>query len=101
MRMWFTLLFVLPLVGCASVKPVASAQLGYALPFSSDYWVHQDRSWTCEPPQFRGELGLQTRSGWEAGVYHESFVLCGTFNKKAEIFENGLYIKKSWGGWRK
>ena len=94
-----TLILLLLLSGCASVKPVASVELMYALPFSTDYWVHPDRTWNCEPPQARLEVGLETKTGWQAGVYHESFVLCGTFNKKPEIFENGLYIKKSWGGW--
>ena len=86
------------LSGCA-VKPTASVQLNYAFPFSSDYWIHSDRSWQCEQPQFRGEVGLETKGGWEAGVYHESMVLCGTLNTKPEIFENGVYVKKSWGGW--
>ena len=82
-----------------SVKPIATVQLNYAFPFSVDYWVDSRNSWQCEQPQFRGELGLQTKSKWEFGVYHESMVLCGTWNKKPEIFENGAYIKKSWGGY--
>ena len=94
-----TLIVLLLLSGCASVKPVMHVELMYAIPISTDYWIHQDQSWTCEPPQARVEFGLQTKNGWEGGAYHESFVLCGTFNTKPEIFENGFYIKKSWGGW--
>ena len=90
---------LLLLGGCASIKPVASVELRYALPFSSDYWVHQDRSWTCEPPQLVAQFGLQHKNGFEFGTYHESFVLCGTVNNKPEIFENGLYLKKQFGGW--
>ena len=86
------------LSGCA-VKPVASVQANYAFPFSRDYWVDSERSWQCEQPQFRGEVGLQTKKGFEAGLYHESMILCGTWNEKPEIFENGVYVKKSWGGW--
>ena len=92
-------LLILLLVGCASVKPTASVELNYALPFSSDYWQHSDRSWQCEQPQLRVEVGGEHKSGWEMGAYHESMVLCGTFNTKPELFENGIYLKKNWGGW--
>lgn len=90
------------LVGCESLpetKAVGSVEFMYAFPFSSDYWVHQDRSWTCSPPQFRGEWGRQTKNKWEVGVYHESFVRCGSINSLPEIYENGIYGKKTWGGW--
>ena len=96
------IIIALLLGGCVSlpdVKGVGSVELNYAFPFSTDYWQHSDRSWQCEQPQFRGELGLQTKKKVEFGVYHESMVLCGTLNTKPEIFENGLYIKKQWGGW--
>ena len=59
------LILVLIMSGCASVKPVATVELMYAFPFSSDYWVHQDRPWSCEPPQFRLEAGLQTKKKLE------------------------------------
>jgi len=88
----------IPLLGCA-VKPVASIELNYAFPFSTDYWQHSDRSWQCEQPQFRGEIGLETKKKFEAGLYHESMVLCGQWNQRPEMFENGVYVKKSWGGW--
>ncbi len=87
------------ITGCETVKPVGSLQLNYAFPFSTDYWQHSDRTWQCEQPQFRADFGGQTKGGWEAGVYHESMVLCGSYNDKPEIFENGVYVKKSWGGW--
>lgn len=90
---------IIALTGCASLKPTASVEMAYAFPFSSDYWVHQDRSWTCEPPQVRFEVGAETKNQWQAGVYHESFLLCGTHNTKPEIFENGLYFRKAFGGW--
>ena len=87
------------LSGCSTVKPVASMELNYAFPFSTDYWQHSDRSWQCEQPQIRLELGGETRNRTSFGVYHESMVLCGSVNKKPEIFENGIYLKKSFGGW--
>ena len=93
------LILVLLLTGCETVKPVGSVQLNYAFPFSTDHWQHSDRSWQCEQPQLRGEFGGVTETGWEGGVYHESMVLCGSYNHKAEIFENGVYVKKTWGGW--
>lgn len=98
MKTVITLLSLL-LVGCASVKPTASVELNYAFPFSTDHWQHSDRSWQCEQPQFRLELGGETRNKFGFGVYHESMLLCGSFNHKPEIFENGLYVKKQWGGW--
>lgn len=96
MRIVFVLLF---LAGCSTAEPYAELGVRYAFPFSSDYWVHQDRSWTCdEPYQFEGEVGAEWPNGWHAYVYHESFWLCGTFNEKPEIFENGIGVKKKWGG---
>ena len=86
------------LIGCAS-KPYVEAEVKYAFPFSSDYWVHQDRSWTCEPPQLDIEFGVEWKNGWAVGAYHESFFLCGSFNSKPEIYENGLLLKKKWGGY--
>jgi len=99
MKILTLVLLLFTFSGCATVKPVGSVELNYAFPFSTDYWQHSDRSWQCEQPQFRGELGLQTKKKVEFGVYHESMVLCGTLNTKPEIFENGVYIKKQWGGW--
>ena len=87
------------LTGCASVKPTATVQLNYALPFSTDYWQHSDRSWQCEQPQFRFEMGGEWENGLSIGGYHESMVVCGSWNRKPEVFENGLYVKKRWGGW--
>ena len=86
------------LSGCA-VKPIGSVELGYAFPFSTDYWQHSDRSWQCAQPQVRFEAGVETENKWSMGIYHESMLMCGTFNHKPEIYENGAYIKKSWGGW--
>ncbi len=97
MKLTFALLLFI-LSGCA-VKPTASLELNYSFPFSTDYWVHSDRSWQCEAPQIRGELGFETKNKLSFGLYHESFILCGSYNKKPEIFENGLYLKKQWGGW--
>lgn len=87
------------LMGCTTLKPVGSIEIGYAFPFSTDYWQHSDRSWQCEQPQLRGEIGLETKNKFGFGFYHESMILCGTFNTKPEIFENGFYVKKRWGGW--
>ena len=93
------ILLGLLLVGCETVKPVASIELNYAFPFSVDYWQSSERTWQCEQPQFRLEVGGQHKSGLEAGVYHESMVLCGQWNRKPEIFENGVYVKYGVGGW--
>ena len=94
-----TLMFAAIILSGCAVKPTASVQLNYAFPFSTDYWQHSDGSWQCEQPQFGGEAGIVSKKGWETGVYHESMVLCGTNNRKPELFENGVYVKKSWGGW--
>ena len=91
------------LSGCAflpETKQVGSVEGLYAFPFSTDFWQHQYRPWSCEPPQVRFKWGRQTKNKWSAGVYHESFPLCGgPLNRKPEIYENGLYVKKNWGGW--
>ena len=88
------------LVGCASSTPYIEAEIKYAFPFSTDYWVHQDRLWTCDTPaQLDLEVGREWRNGWSAGLYHESFIFCGTINSAPEIYENGIIIKKKWGGW--
>ncbi len=92
-----TILLSVVLVGCAS-SPYIEMELAYAVPFSTDYWQHSDRSWQCEQPQFRGIGGLEWSNGVSLGFYHESMLLCGTWNEKPEIFENGVFIKKKWGG---
>lgn len=89
------LLCLLVTAGCAGMTPYTEIQLNYALPFSTDYWQHSDRSWQCEQPQFRAELGASKR-GYGFGVYHESMLLCGTFNTKPEIYENGVFVYKRW-----
>ena len=93
------LIILLLLAGCSTIKPTASIELGYAFPFSTDYWQHSDRSWQCEQPQIRLAAGIETQNKWSIGIYHESMVLCGTVNHKPEIYENGAYIKKQWGGY--
>ena len=87
------------LVVCASTKPYAEVALDYPFTFSTDYWVHQDRSWQCEPPGVVAEAGLETKNGWKAALYHESTLLCGSWNKRPEIYENGVRVSKEWGGW--
>lgn len=93
-------LLVILLTGCASVKPKGSVQGNYAFPFSTDHWQHSDRPWQCEQPQIRVEGCLETRTGWCFGLYHESMLLCGQFNGKPEIYENGMFFEKEWGGWK-
>ena len=97
--MKYLILLSLLFSGCGTVKPVASVELNYAFPFSVDHWQSSERPWQCEQPQFRLEVGGETKKQLGFGVYHESMVLCGQWNHKPEIFENGIYIKKEWGGW--
>ena len=84
--------------GYETIKPQASIEINYALPFATDYWQHSDRSWQCEQPQVRFEAGVETKNRWSMGIYHESMILCGSINHKPEIYENGAYVKKTWGG---
>jgi len=95
------LVALVALAGCANenIKGKASLGLNYAIPSSTDYWQHSDRPWQCEQPQLEGKAGWEHRNGWGWGGYHESMVLCGNWNGKAEIYENGLYLEKTWGGW--
>lgn len=93
------LILVISLTGCAT-HPYAEMELKYAFPFSTDYWQHSDRSWQCEAPQISVEYGLESKSGWVIGLYHESMLLCGTWNSKPEIYENGITLKRKWGGKR-
>ena len=88
------------LSSCSVVKPIGSFELNHALEGATDFWQHSDRDYQCDQPQVRVEVGGETRSGWSAGVYHESMLFCGQYNTKPEIYENGLYLKKTWGGWR-
>jgi hypothetical protein len=94
-------LLLLLLAGCANSTPYIEAEIKYAFPFSTDYWVHQDRTWTCNQPyQLDLEIGHEWKNGWSGGLYHESFFLCGSpFNHAPEIYENGIFAKKKWGGW--
>ena len=98
MRYLLLLTIILLLAGCANSTPYIEAEIKYAFPFSTDYWQHSDRSWQCEQPQFSIDSGREWRNGWSVGVYHESMVLCGSRNDKPEIYENGITVKKKWGG---
>ena len=91
-------LLILLLAGCASSTPYIEVEARYAFPFSTDYWQHSDRSWQCEQPQLNVAVGREWRNGWAGGFYHESMLLCGSFNSKPEIYENGIFVKKKWGG---
>ena len=88
------------LAGCASTKPYGYAYLIDPIDASTDYWVHPNRSWQCEPPWFRGGVGLEHKSGVRVGLTHYSTVRCGTFNEKPEIFYNGIEVGGDWGGWK-
>ena len=89
---------VLLLLGGCAASPYLETEVRYAFPFSTDYWQHSDRSWQCEQPQFGFDIGLEWDGGWSAGLYHESMLLCGSWNHKPEIYENGITLKKKWGG---
>lgn len=93
------LILLLLLTGCTSVAPYGEMGVKYALPFSTDYWQHSERSWQCEQPQFQASAGVEWRNGVSLGMYHESMLLCGSWNRKPEIYENGIELKKRWGGW--
>ena len=92
------ILLIVLLSGCANTEPYVEVALNYSFPFSTDYWQHSDRSWQCSQPQFSGVLGLEWKNGVSAGLYHESMLLCGTWNRRPEIYENGIFLKKKWGG---
>ncbi len=84
------------LAGCAS-DPYFEVDLLYPFPFSTDYWVHPDQSWQCEPTVFMAEAGIE-KNGWNIALHHESTVLCGSYNNKPEIYRNGIKVGKRWGG---
>ena len=89
---------ILLLSGCAA-QPYAEVELKYAFPFSTDHWQHSDRSWQCEQPQISLDWGAEWKNGLSVGLYHESMLLCGSFNRRPEIYENGITVKKKWGGY--
>ena len=89
------------LTGCSHVQPMASFELNAAIPYLSDELLSPERSYQCEQPQLRLEIGASTYNGWQAGVYHESMLLCGGNNDKPELYSNGVYVRKTWSGWRR
>lgn len=94
------ILMLLLFAGCANenIKGTVTARLNVAVPFATDYWQQSARAWQCEPPQFELKGGWEHVSGWGWGAYHESWVICGNWNHKAETYEGGLYLEKKWGG---
>ena len=100
-------LFLVVLSGCASLDHAGWRYYGEAYlqaPFTgknyTDYWVHPDRSWACEPPWTRiTPAGLEHRSGWRFGLTHTSALLCGNGDNKPEIYWNGIEAGYQWGGW--
>ena len=91
---------LLLLAGCSSFKPYANAGITYALPFSSDHWINSEQPWQCEQPEFTAEVGAEHKSGVRIGVSHYSMVLCGSWNHKPEVYNNGIKISGDWGGWK-
>ena len=89
------------LTGCGkNLKPYADIGVVYAFPFSSDYWIHSDRSWQCEQPEFVGEFGMESDTGFHFGFHHYSMVMCGTWNDKPEIYNNGFKMGWRFGGYK-
>ena len=87
------------MVGCSVVQPYYEVGLTAPISKSTDYWVHPDRSWQCDPPWFDFEAGAEWKNNIRLGVYHYSTVLCGGWNGKPEIYWNGLRLSYSGGGW--
>jgi hypothetical protein len=85
------------LSGCAGTEPYFEIGLSYPFEFSTDYWVHPDRSWQCDAPWFDAEAGIENK-GYSIGIYHYSTVRCGGHNGKPEIYWNGIRGSKRWGG---
>ena len=65
-----------------------------------DWFLHSNRSWVCDPPKVLFEGGWEHRNGWEWGGYHWSSFLCGGWNSKPELYENGLYLGYTFGGFK-
>ena len=99
------LLAISLLSGCApleerGVKPFARLELGDHSDKYSDWWVDRERPDMCsKPPEFNLELGLEHKSGFYGYIYHESDLLCGSWNTDPEIDENGWRLGYQWGGW--
>lgn len=86
------------LAGCAA-EPYIEIGLSAPIESQTDYWIHPDRDWQCQPPWFDGEVGLETKHNLAVGIYHYSTVRCGTINEKPEIYWNGVRVSKKWGGY--
>ncbi len=88
------------LSSCAHVKPYAEVGIAYQFDKYSDYISQTERSWNCNNPQLDVEVGIETRSHWQLGVHHTSWVNCGSFNNKPETYSNDIRINKKFWGWR-
>lgn len=101
--------FIMVLVifsGCAAlekrdIKPYVALELGDHWDKHSDWWVDRERPDMCsEPPEFVLQIGAEHKSGFYGYIYHESDVLCGSWNSKPEIDENGYRLGYKWGGYK-
>ncbi len=82
------------------VKPYLRVELRDHSDKHSDWWVDRVRPDMCsKPPEGNFEIGFEHRSGVYGYIYHESDLLCGTWNSEPEIDENGWGIGYQWGGW--
>ena len=79
-------------------KPYLELGLSMQLKKSTDYWIQSNRSWQCEDPGVQVAAGLEHRNGFRLFIHHESFLLCGTFNHKPEIYSNSIRFAWKFGG---
>ncbi len=90
---------LLVLGGCGST-PYGELSLGYQLDSQTDYWLQTDRTWQCAKNiQFNGEIGLEFDHGWQVGLHHQSWLMCGDpFNDRPEVWQDDIKVTKKFGG---
>ena len=99
---WLPLLLLMS--GCAflrgelEAKPYLETGLAVQWDHRSDWFLHRDRDWTCDPPRFNGRVGVEWPQGWRVSLNHYSSVLCGTHNDKPEIYSNEFEVSYKFGG---
>lgn len=89
---------VLLFSGCASGTYVEMA-VGYRLDDLSDWYLQSERGWQCSQPWvFDAEVGHEFANNVRLGLYHESQIVCGSFNHKPELYSAKIRLSKKWGG---
>lgn len=96
-------LAALLLAGCGTLERATGADVyttwgvAHQLDEQSDWYVRTGREWQCED-NWQAHVGVHAEWGqWTASFNHQSWLFCGTFNSKPELYQNDIRLTRTFG----